>query len=172
MQVRSWVIGVLGAAAIGLLIGGWHPWNVKAASSHRAATIRIAQALNPTLTTWSQAHADAPTLVRKPGWVPSGITQQHLYREPHGVFSAFYTGSHGAWTIMIQENEGAVTISSPNQTPGTLAGIPVLLSEWQANSGAHLSNVSFRLNGNTYDVNGINTPLAVAEHVAASLISP
>lgn len=118
------------------------------------------------------AHADAPTLVRKLGWLPSGVTRHQWYREPHGVFSAFYTGLHGAWTIMVQANKGMVAGASPNHTPGTLAGIGAVLAQWPVNSGARLTNVSFRLNGNTYDVNGINAPLTVAEHVAASLIRP
>lgn len=51
-----------------------------------------------------------------------------------------------------------------------MAGPPVTISQWTAHSGAHLVNVELTLGGNTYDVMGINCPLATAEQVAASLI--
>lgn len=51
--------------------------------------------------------------------------------------------------MVVQENPGAVDISSSNETAGTGAGTPVTLAEGTTNSGAHLVNVDLTLGGNT-----------------------
>lgn len=78
------------------------------------------QTINAAPVTWAQARADAPTLERKRGWLPSRVTRHPLYREPHGVMSAFYTGLHGAWTTMVPEHQGMPTCpSGSTATPTT-----------------------------------------------------
>ena len=81
-------------------------------------------------------------------------------------------GPQYQWTLDITYNTGTETDNvAPNQTPGTIGGIPAMIATWYATpGGAYLTNVSFQWDGNTYDVNGINISLAVAEHVAVSLI--
>jgi uncharacterized protein (DUF2342 family) len=178
VKARSLAIGVLVVAAAGALIGWWHPWSPqKVASGHVAPSrhrIHASTAAAATVSvTWAQARAGAPTLARIPGWLPSGVTQQSLYRDQRGTLNAYYSGANFAWTVNVTETLGAVVTVAPNQIKGTVGGIPALIAQWQAGAGgAHLANVAFQIGGNSYDVNGINVPLPVIEHVAASLINP
>ncbi len=172
MRVKSWIAGAASAAVLGLGFSLWHPWVAGAASLNRPQSVEAALAPSPETVTWQQARIDAPTLVRAPTWLPAGISQSQLVRDPsHGVVVATYTGPKQAWTILVQEIPGPTAVSNPNEVPGTLAGHPVTLAQWQASSGAQLHDVFFQLNGNGYDVLGINVPLPVVEHVATSVIA-
>lgn len=172
MRIISWAAGAAGAAVLGMAFTLWHPWVADAASLDHPPSVVAARVSSPTAITWQQARAEAPALVRAPTWLPTGIRQVRLMRDPaRGVVIATYTGPQQAWTILIQEIPGPTAVSNPNESSSTLAGHPVTLSQWQASSGAQLHDVFFRLNGNGYDVLGINAPLTVVEHVAASLIA-
>jgi|SRR5579875_2278997 len=126
--------------------------------------------VSPSLT-WQQARRDGPSWVRKPTWLPAGVSPPQLVQGPvTGSLVASYAGPHNSWTLQINEWAGPVSVSNPNETTSSLAGIAVTISQWHSTSGTPLNDVVFHLNGHEYEVLGINVPLAVVEHVAASLI--
>ncbi|MDA8199427.1 MAG: hypothetical protein M0Z54_08355 [Thermaerobacter sp.] len=176
---RVWALGVLGlAAAAGVVAGGWHPWQISrvasgpATAKHRAIKVS-AVGNSPVPITWAEAQAKFPTLARVPGWLPVGVTHSSLTYGGHGNLDASYAGPQYKWTVMISEDTGSVVTVAPHQAHGTVGGIPALIAQWDATpGGAHLTNVAFQLDRHSYDVNGINISLAVAEHVAMSLIHP
>jgi hypothetical protein len=121
--------------------------------------------------TWRQARREGPSWVRKPTWLPAGVSHSQLVAGPvTGSLVATYNGPHNSWTIQVNEWSGSVDVSNPNPKPGTLAGIPVTISQWHSTTGTPLAAVFFHLTGNVYGVTGIYEPLAVVERVATSLI--
>lgn len=68
------------------------------------------------------------------------------------------TGPDDSWTI------------HPTATAGVIAGAPASLSRATASSGTPMTDVFMRMNGNRYDVLGINTQHAIVEHVPAGLL--
>ena len=174
---RVWALGVLGLAAAGVVVGGWHPWQMSRVASGPATAkhpaIKVSAVGNsPVPITWAEAQAKFPTLARVPEWVPPGVAHSSLWYDGHGAVDAYWMGPQYKWTLDVTEYTGTETdIVSPNQTSGTIGGVPAMIATWYATpGGAYLTNVSFQWDGNTYDVNGINISLAVAEHVAVSLI--
>ncbi len=175
---RVWALGVLGlAAAAGVVAGGWHPWQISRVASGPATAkhpaIKVSAVGNsPVPITWAEAQAKFPTLARVPEWLPPGVAHSSLWYDGHGAVDAYWMGPQYKWTLDVTEYTGTETdIVSPNQTSGTIGGVPAMIATWYATpGGAYLTNVSFQWDGNTYDVNGINISLAVAEHVAVSLI--
>jgi hypothetical protein len=174
MRIYTWILGLIGSAALAVGLGAWHPWFVHAAQATRVQATATGPAVNPDAITWAQATRVAPGLARQPRWLPPGISQSQLIRDPaHGVLLANYTG--GRWTLQIQEFPGPTRVSNPNEVPSVLAGRPVMVASWQTPNpytgvSTHLNDVAFELNGNSYDVLGINVPLATVEHVAVSLL--
>jgi hypothetical protein len=172
MRIHSWVMSMAGVVALAMLLSLWHPWTAEAASLNHPAPATATQAPSLSVITWQQATLHAPPLARVPSWLPSGVSTSQLVRDPvHGLLIATYTGPDHAWTIQIQENPGPTTASNPDQRSGTISGHPVTLSQWQSTSGAKITNVFFTLNGNGYDVLGINVPMAIVEKVTSGLIS-
>jgi len=180
VMVKSsvWALGAIGLAAVGVVVGGWHPWmgasHVAAAKPSVIKTSAIGGD-HPVAVplTWTQARTKFPSWARVPGWVPAGVTHSSLtYGPPPGSLNASYSGSHN-WTVMITENESPATYVAPHQTVGTLGGVSALIAQWHASpGGAHLTNIAFKFDGHSYDVQGLNISLAVAERVAVSLIHP
>ncbi len=180
-ESRGWALGALVLVAAGFIAGGWHPWRVSGlASGHATAkppAIKVSAAgHSPVPITWAKAQAEFPTLARVPGWLPAGVTHSSLWYDGHGAVDAYWMGPQYKWTLDVTEYPGTnyyLNVSAPHQTQGTIGGIPAMLAEWHATpGGANLTNIAFALDGNTYDVNGINISLAAAEHVAVSLIHP
>ena len=176
---RVWALGVLGLAAAGVVVGGWHPWQMSRVASGPATAkhpaIKLSAAGNsPVPITWAQARATFPTMARWPGWLPPGVAHSSVWYDGHGTVDAYWMGPQYQWTLDVTEYTGTeIDIVSPNQTSGTIGGVPAMIATWYATpGGAYLTNVSFQWDGNTYNVNGINLSLAVAEHVAVSLIHP
>lgn len=173
MHINSWAISMIGAGALVTVAALWQPWRADAASLNRPRPTVTSPTPSLQVVTWHQAKVQAPSLIRQPTWLPPGTSAPALLRDPvHGQLTVTYTGPNNAWTIQIAENAGPTTIANPNETAGVIAGVPVTLSQWTASSGAQMSDVFFRLNGNGYDVLGINTPQAALKHVAAGLIRP
>ena len=170
---RGWALGVLVLAA-GALIGGGHPGPGSRVAAKPPVIKLSAVGNGPVPITWAQAQATFPTMARQPGWLPPGTAHSSLVYDGHGQIDAYWMGPQYQWTIDITYDIGTQTDNvAPGQTPGTVGGIPALIADWYATpGGAYITNVSFQWGGNTYDVNGINISLAVAEHVAASLIHP
>ena len=176
---RGWALRVL--AALGLLalaaggtVGGGHPGTGSRVSA-KPPVIKVSAVGNaPVPITWAQARATFPTMARWPGWLPPGVAHSSVWYDGHGAVDAYWMGPQYQWTLDVTEYTGTeIDIVSPNQTAGTVGGTPALIADWYATpGGAYLTNVSFQWDGNTYNVNGINLSLAVAEHVAVSLIHP
>lgn len=173
---HGWAVGVLGLAAVGVVVGAWHPWHVVRVASAPAAAKppalkTSAAGSGPVAITWTEAQAKFPTLARVPSWLPAGVAHRSLTYGGHGNLDASYAGPQYQWTVMISEDTGSVVTVAPNQVHGTVGGVPALIAKWDASpGGAHLTNVAFQLDGDSYDVNGINVHLSVVEHVAVSLI--
>ena len=172
-----WALGALGLAAVGVVVGGWHPWmgashvaaakpsviKTSAMGGNRPAAVPL---------TWAQARTKFPSWARAPGWMPGGVTFSSLtYGPPPGSLTASYRGPR--WSVIITENESPASNIAPHQTPGTVGGVPALIAQWYASpGGAHLTNIAFTFDGHSYDVDGIHISLPVAERVAVSLIHP
>ncbi len=176
---RGWALGALGVVAAGVIAVGWHPWRVSGvASAHAPAkppAIKVSAAgHSPVPITWAQARATFPTMVRRPGWLPPGVAHRSLWYDGHDTVDAYWMGPKYKWTLDVTEYPGTqLDIVTPHPTHGTVGGTPALIAHWHATpGGALITNIAFALDGNTYDVNGINISLAVAEHVAVSLIHP
>ena len=176
---RGWALGVLALAAAGALVGGGHPGTgsrvTAGAVAAKPPVIKLSAAGNgPVPITWAQAQATFPTMASQPGWLPPGTAHSSLVYDGHGQIDAYWMGPQYQWTLDITYNTGTETDNvAPNQTLGTIGGIPAMIAAWYATpGGAYITNVSFQWDGNTYNVNGINLSLAVAEHVAVSLIHP
>ncbi len=176
---RVWALGVLGLAAAGVVAGGWHPWQISHVASGPATAkhpaIKVSAVGNsPVPITWAEAQAKFPTLARVPGWLPPGVAHSSLWYDGHGAVDAYWMGPQYKWTLDVTEVAGTDyyhNVSAPHQTRGTIGGTPAMIAEWYATpGGAYITNIAFGLDGNTYDVNGINISLTVAEHVAVSLI--
>ena len=171
----GWALGVLALAAGGL-IGGGHP-GTGSRSAVKPPVIKLSAAGNgPVPITWAQARATFPTMVRRPGWLPPGVAHSSLWYDGHGAVDAYWMGPQYQWTLDVTEYPGTdyyLNVSAPHQIHGTIGGIPAVLADWYATpGGAYITNIAFGLDGDTYDVNGINISLAVAKHVAVSLIQP
>jgi len=175
----GWALGVLVLVAAGALVSGGHPGTGSRVTAGTVAAkppvIKVSAVGNsPVPITWAQARATFPTMTREPGWLPPGVAHHSLYYDGHDTVDAYWMGPQYKWTLDVTEYTGTqIDIVSPNQTSGTVGGIPALIADWYATpGGAYITNIAFALDGNTYNVNGINLSLAVAEHVAVSLIHP
>ncbi len=175
---RGWALGVLALVAAGALVGGGPPGTgsrVTAGGAAKPPVVKLSAVGNsPVPITWAQARAAFPRMARWPGWLPPGVAHSSVWDDRNGAIDAYWMGPHYKWTLDVTEYPGTeLDIVAPHQTSGTVGGTPALIADWYATpGGAYITNIAFALDGNTYDVNGINLSLAVAEHVAVSLIHP
>jgi hypothetical protein len=170
----GWALGVLVLVAAGGVMGG-RPLAAGSPVAAKPPAIKVnTVGQSPVPITWAQGRATFPSRARIPGWLPPGVAHRSLYYDGDDTLDAYWMGPQYKWSLDVTEYPGTeLDVVAPNQTSGTVGGIRALIATWYSTpGGAYLTNIAFALDGNTYDVNGINLSLAVTMHVAISLIHP